>query len=156
MSTAERAWAQLLPVGVALGVWLLLCSHNPLGTSRLGALLLLMSPALQDSRGEARRALLAPCHGVQAGQEVGLLIVPLSCSLSSLQEGATLLHTAVLGNQVIPHVGRRHLPLPVSTACGLCSPLPLVLRARDVFIQLSSRERRVQGFLRLWLQLPPP
>lgn len=55
---------------------------------------------------------------------MGSLVAPLSCSPSSLQEGATLVHAAVLGNQVIPRVGRRHLPLPVSTARGLCSPFP--------------------------------
>lgn len=78
---------------------------------------------------------------------MGLLIAPLSCSPSSLQEGATLVHAAVLGNQVIPRVGRRHLPLPVSTACGLCSPLPLVLRAGDVSLQLGSGEGRVSARL---------
>lgn len=55
------------------------------------------------------------------------------------------MHAAVLGNQVIPCVGRRHLPLPVSTACRLCSPLPLVLRAGDVSLQLSSGEGRANA-----------
>lgn len=63
----------------------------------------------------------------QAGPGMGSVIAPLSYSPSSLQEGATLVHTAVLGNQVIPSVGRRHLPLSVSTACRLCFPLPPVL-----------------------------
>lgn len=75
---------------------------------------------------------------------MGSLIAPLSCSPSSLQEGATHVHETVLGNQVIPCVGRRYLPLPVSTACGLCFLLSLVLRAGDVSLQLRSREGRIE------------
>jgi len=51
-------------------------------------------------------------------------------------------HAAVLGNQVIPCVGRRHLPLPVSTARGLCSPFPWCQEPR-LSLQHGSREGRV-------------
>ena len=106
------------------------------------------NPSPPGQQRGSRGALPAPCHGAQAaGSEMGLLIAPLSCSPSSLQEGATLVHAAVLGNQVIPRVGRRHLPLPVSTACGLCSPLPLVLRAGGVSPQLGSGEGRASARL---------
>lgn len=68
------------------------------------------------------------------------------------------MHAAVLGNQVIPCAGRRHLPLPVSTACGLYSPLPLVLGAGDCVptAQLQRRESECEAVSDPGWQLPPP